>query len=162
MAASVPTIYAVALVLQHVTGQSVTLADLFAGSGDVALNDELTVDVSALADAMTGQPVIEGRLEQTLRNLEHAMSRRKKASLLAEECRESDTRLLRSIGVTAERGTAAMAKLWGRTFSAERDHRAGPDANAQRKGQVSRQLKSELETLLEREQIKADQKTGSH
>ena len=162
VAPSVPTLYAVALALQDVTGQPVTLADLFAGSGDVQLNDKLTVDVSALADAMTGLPVIEGGLEQTLRNLEHAISRRKLASLLIEECRESDARLLRSIDVTPERGTAAMAQLWGRTFSAERDRRAGPDANAQRKGQVSRQLKTELETLLERKQINADQKTGSH
>jgi transcriptional regulator with XRE-family HTH domain len=156
VAPSVPTLYAVALALQHVTGQPVTLADLFAGSGDVQLNDKLTVDVSALADAMTGQPVTEGG-QQTLPNL-----RRTLAALLAEECRDSDTRLLRSIGVTPERGTAAMAELWGHTFSAERDRRAGPDANAQRKGQVSRQLKTELETLLERKQTEADQKTGSH
>src|SRR5271156_2866079 len=103
VAASVATLYGVALVLQHVTGQPVTLAELFAGDGDVALNDELTVDVSALADAMTGLPVIEGLLEQTLRNVEHALSRRKDpkhaelATLLTAECRESDTRLLRSI-----------------------------------------------------------------
>jgi hypothetical protein len=43
---------------------------------------------------------------------------------------------------------AAMAALWGRTFSAERDNRAGPDANAQRRGQVSRQLKAELQQVI--------------
>ena len=43
---------------------------------------------------------------------------------------------------------AAMAKLWKRTFVAERDRRAGPDANAQRKGQISRQLKAQLEKAL--------------
>jgi transcriptional regulator with XRE-family HTH domain len=161
VAPSVPTLYAVALALQHVTEQSVTLADLFAGSGDVQLNDKLTVDVLALADAMTGQPVIEGGVQQTLPNLLRTLASQLHEDLLIEECRESDTRLLRSIGVTPERGTAAMAELWGHTFSAERDRRAGPDANAQRKGQVSRQLKTELETLLEREQTKADQKTGS-
>lgn len=37
-----------------------------------------------------------------------------------------------------------MAKLWGRTFNAERDDRAGPDPNAQRRGQISRKLKAEL------------------
>jgi transcriptional regulator with XRE-family HTH domain len=162
VAPSVPTIYAVALALHHVTEQPVTLGDLFAGSGDVRLNDKLTVDVSALADAMTGQPVVEGGVQDFLRNLEGAVSRRKLASLLAEECRESDTAMLRGIGVTPQRGVAAMAELWGRTFSAERDRRAGPDANAQRKGQVSRQLKTELESLLERKHRKADQRTRSH
>jgi hypothetical protein len=41
-----------------------------------------------------------------------------------------------------------MAKRWKRTFVAERDRRAGPDANAQRRGQVSRQLKAELKEAL--------------
>jgi hypothetical protein len=149
VAPSVPTLYAVALALQHVTGQQVTLADLFAGSGDVQLNDKLTVDVSALANAMTGRAVIATAAQQVLFDLERAVPRRKLASLLAVECRDSDTRMLRSMGVTPERGTAAMAKLWGRTFSAERDRRAGPDANAQRKGQVSRQLRDELLNEIE-------------
>jgi transcriptional regulator with XRE-family HTH domain len=159
VAASVPTLYAVALVLQHVTEQPVTLAELFAGDGVVALNDELTVDVSALSDAMTGQPV-----QQTLPNLRRTLAsqlavgdtivtadgRRVLVDLLIEECRESDTRLLRGIGVTPRRGAAAMAKLWGQTFSAERDDRAGPDANPQRKGQISRQLKAQLKKELKR------------
>jgi transcriptional regulator with XRE-family HTH domain len=145
VAPSVPMLYAVALTLQHVTEQPVTLADLFAGSGDVQLNDKLTVDVSALADAMTGQPVIEGAVQDVLRKLEPGLPQRKLARRLLEDCRDSDTRLLRSLGVTPLSGTAAMAKLWGRTFTAERDRRAGPDANAQRKGQISRQLKAELE-----------------
>ena len=38
--------------------------------------------------------------------------------------------------------------LWQSTFSAERDRRAGPDANAQRKGQITRQMKDELRSTL--------------
>jgi hypothetical protein len=41
-----------------------------------------------------------------------------------------------------------MAELWGRTFVAERDRRAGPDVNAQRRGRISRQLKAELQKAL--------------
>jgi hypothetical protein len=37
-----------------------------------------------------------------------------------------------------------MARLWGRTFVAKRDARAGEGAKAQRLGHVSRQLKAEL------------------
>ena len=58
--------------------------------------------------------------------------------------RESDMRMCKSIGVDLGTGAAAMAKLWGKPFSAERDSRAEPGANAQRKGQISRQLKAEL------------------
>ena len=61
---------------------------------------------------------------------------------------EADERICRSMGVGRDIGAAAMAKLWKRTFVTERDRRAGPGANAQRRGQVSRQLKAELEEAL--------------
>jgi hypothetical protein len=59
--------------------------------------------------------------------------------------READQRLCKAIGIDREFGAAVMARLWQHTFSDERDQRAGSDANAQRRGQVSRQLKAELE-----------------
>jgi hypothetical protein len=41
------------------------------------------------------------------------------------------------------------AALWKRTFSQERDRRAGPEANAQKRGQVSRELRKELQAVIE-------------
>ena len=61
---------------------------------------------------------------------------------------ESDWRMCKNIGVDEFLGAAAMAALWGSTFTAERDHRAGPKANAQRRGQISRQLKEELQGII--------------
>jgi hypothetical protein len=61
---------------------------------------------------------------------------------------ESDARMCKNIGVDHFLGATAMAALWGRTFSAERDHRAGPGANAQRRGQISRRLKAELQEVI--------------
>ena len=57
---------------------------------------------------------------------------------------DSGIRMCKSIGVDLATGAAAMDKLLGRPFSAERDRRAEAGANAQRKGQISRQLKVEL------------------
>ena len=54
----------------------------------------------------------------------------------------------KSLGADPYHGSLAMAKLWGRTFVAERDRRAGPDANAEKRGQISRQLKAELQKVL--------------
>jgi hypothetical protein len=70
--------------------------------------------------------------------------------VMLDAFREADERACRSIGVTRERGAAAMYKLWGHTFSDERDDRARaePDANAQRKGQISRQLKAQLKKAI--------------
>ena len=56
--------------------------------------------------------------------------------------------MCKNIGVERSVGVAAMASLWLRTFSAERDHRAGADANAQTRGQISRLLKAELQELI--------------
>jgi hypothetical protein len=38
--------------------------------------------------------------------------------------------------------------LWHGTFSEERDRRAGPDATQQKKGRISRELRTELEKAL--------------
>jgi hypothetical protein len=40
-------------------------------------------------------------------------------------------------------------RLWnGRTFGEERNQRAGPDANQQKKGRTTRELRAELEKAL--------------
>jgi hypothetical protein len=56
--------------------------------------------------------------------------------------------MCKRIGVDSHVGSAAMAELWGRSFSSERDHRAGTDANAQKRGQISRRLKAELQKAI--------------
>ena len=63
--------YAVALALGKATGQPVTLADLFAGEDAVQINDELTVERSALRAALSGTPVA-GKTEP-MRKLTEAM-----------------------------------------------------------------------------------------
>jgi hypothetical protein len=152
VAPSFPTMYAVALALRTVTGQPVALADLLAGDdGPVDLTDELTIDLSDLQGALQGKPVAGGERKPTARdkgNLGRGL-----ASLVPDwfhlEMREADVRLCKQLGVTPERGGAAMIALWRRSFTNERDRRAGADANAQRKGQISRQLKTELKLQLE-------------
>jgi hypothetical protein len=126
----------------------------------VQINDRLTVPASALQAALSGQPV-------HLRQAALAGSGTLSASAVAfpqwaqkagvdpalymqvfNDLRESDRRMCKNIGVEPDIGAAAMAKLWKRTFVAERDRRAERGANAQRRGQISRQLKAELEKLV--------------
>ena len=155
-----------------------TLADLFTGDGavQVQLNDKRTVDLSALQAAVSGEPVSgASKLGHEL-DIGTALERFSEGLPLPavpavgeefrdgfrfipipmplahgvdEEFREADFRLCKSLGITPEDGLATMVELWGEhTFTTERDRRAGPDANAQRKGQVSRQLKAELKKAL--------------
>jgi transcriptional regulator with XRE-family HTH domain len=141
------TLYALTLALTQVTGQPVSLADLLAGGGPVQINDGLSIELAALRAAVSGQPPAEevepvapfGPALVTPMPLEGFLHRR---------FREADVRMCKSIGIDNHLGALLMAKLWGRTFSDERDHRAEPDANAQRKGQISRQLKAELEKAI--------------
>ena len=162
------TLYGVAAALSRTTGRPVEIADLFAGEGEVAINGRLTVPLSALRAALTGGPVhveqaggdtaAKATLGGTGTLTAQAIAFPKWAhetgvdpSLYVQvlnALRESDTRMCKRLGVEAEIGAAAMAKLWGKPFSAERDHRAEPGANAQRKGQISRQLKTELLSII--------------
>ena len=87
--------------------------------------------------AVSGQPVT-GETEK-LRRLGTVMekaTRKALAAALLDEFREADARACRDIGVTRERGATMMARLWGRTFTEERDGQgragrqcptAGPD-----------------------------------
>jgi hypothetical protein len=62
---------------------------------------------------------------------------------------EPEQLLERDLGVGRDRLAAEMAALWGQAFHVERDQRAGPGANAQKKGRVSRALKAELKAVLD-------------
>jgi transcriptional regulator with XRE-family HTH domain len=56
----------------------------------------------------------------------------------------TDQRVAASLGLNTEQLCDAAVQLWGTAFSAERDRRAGPDANPQKRGRVTRELKAEL------------------
>ena len=148
---TLPTLYAVAAALGHAIGRPVSLAELFSGDGTVEINGSLNVDLSELRKALCGEavspprPKLNGKFTGivTPTGISPTLHVRVLRDFL-----EADARICKSLGVEPEIGAAAMAKLWKRTFVAERDQRAGPDANAQRRGQVSRQLKAQLKEAL--------------
>jgi hypothetical protein len=153
-APNLATLYVVALALRDITGHDVTLADLFGGAGPVHINDELPVSLVAVRAALTGMPVAAVRLSaKAIVTTEHLpeWARGIDPKLIARvlgDFVETDERVCKRLGVTLDVGAAAMANLWRRTFTAERDRRAGPDAKPQRRGQISRQLQIELEKVI--------------
>jgi transcriptional regulator with XRE-family HTH domain len=112
----------------------VTLADLLDGGGLVELTDELWVPASGLADVCRGKafpldwykPAVEPETPTSL----------------------TEDRLTKSLGINRSRLADVSFQLWQRTFSEERDRRAGPGANRQKRGRVSRELRAELEKAL--------------
>ncbi len=63
---------------------------------------------------------------------------------------EADYRMAKSLGLDLDRAAAEMGALWGKSFTAERDRRAGCDANPQKRGRISRELKAELQEAINR------------
>jgi transcriptional regulator with XRE-family HTH domain len=165
-APSLPTLVAAAAALGEAIGRPVSFAELVAGKGQVQINDKLSLDKSALRAALSGGSVNAHAIPLILTAQEIEIAqviisqtrfhwpkrlRAVKPDLRQEVLRdfnESDARMCKNIGVDQVLGAAAMAALWRRTFTAERDNRAGPDANAQRRGQISRQLKADLQELI--------------
>jgi len=60
----------------------------------------------------------------------------------------TEERVAAGLGISTDQLCEVSLRLWDNTFSAQRDRIAGPDASAQRKGRVTRQLKGELERAL--------------
>jgi transcriptional regulator with XRE-family HTH domain len=165
-APSLPTLVAAAAALGEAIGRPVSLAELVTGEGHVHINDKLSLDTSALRAALSGGSVnahakpmpLETLLTRGLELLTELSTvdwpkrlRAVNSDLRRDVLRdfsESDGRMCKNIGVDQVLGAAAMAALWRRTFTAERDSRAGPDANAQRRGQISRQLKADLQEVI--------------
>jgi transcriptional regulator with XRE-family HTH domain len=153
-APSLATLFAVAAALSDVVGRPVTLPDLFAGAGPVQVNDELSMSLVAVRAALEGKPVTPVKLAaavivnaQNLPGWARGIDPKLIARVLGAFV-ETDERVCKRIGVTTDVGAAAMAKLWRRTLTAERDHRAGPDAKPQRRGQISRQLQIDLQKAI--------------
>lgn len=149
-----------------------TLADLLAGNGLVALTDTLNVPGDQLADVCRGQNFAEtggqkkyGFPRQRSPGPLRPDEIRATAKGLAKFIKDSkpfldgvaytvvhsgltERRLAKQLGMTDTDLAAASFSLWQSTFSEERDRRAGPNANSQKRGRISRDLRAELEKAL--------------
>jgi transcriptional regulator with XRE-family HTH domain len=61
----------------------------------------------------------------------------------------AEQRTAKTLGVDPGALALASFELWGGTFTEERDRRAGPDANKQKRGQIARTMRAELAVALE-------------
>jgi hypothetical protein len=157
---------AVAAALGRTIGRPITIHELITGQGQVRINDGLELERSALRHALSGGGLEVPNIPMSGANLRMAQQMLVKITQTAgwperlravdpdlrldvlQDFSESDTRMCKNIGVDMVLGATAMAALWRRTFTAERNRRAGPDANAQSRGQISRQLKEELQGVI--------------
>jgi len=177
-APTLATVLAVTVALQMATqerdsSQGVTLPDLLASHGFVALTDILnTVPTGWVADVCRGRAytwppadqywgnawpaqevepgVLERRAARTAVAVKQAAAQMAGVGKLdvAERSGLTEHRLAQRLGISRAQLADVSYRLWNGTFSEERDHRAGPDANQQKRGRVSRELRAELEKAL--------------
>ena len=138
---------------------AVTLAELVEGEGWVALTDGLSVPAQELASVCRGQAWAFDRSEVFWRSDQWRGSLGLYRDMFGEQAISGPERLQMRSGLTEDRLTKSLGihpddladvsfRLWQKTFSEERDERAGPEANQQKRGRVSRELRAELEKEL--------------
>lgn len=175
---TLPTLYVVAGLLSSISPSGpITLSELFDGHGLVRMNPRVVpalsdvraalegVPVELSGECFTGGPQAKARAAQdALNEAVASLPRYLGIGTLADGWRsfkrlqqgldaygEAEQRVARDLGIDRYRMVAECLYLWGRTFSAERDRRAGPAANAQARGRTSRELKAELRASIETE-----------
>lgn len=141
--------------------RKVRLSDLIPEDGELELNPRYTVTAQSVRDALTGAPVrlTEPQLERDVSlALKGVAVELASATDLVPDGPDgeyltydlvarhglAEHRMSKQLGLNRMELGALEASLWGRTLTQERDCRAGPEASAQKLGQVSRQLKGEL------------------
>jgi transcriptional regulator with XRE-family HTH domain len=154
-----------AAVLAALIGEPVAISELLAGDDRITLTDKLSMPLDEIREgfndgirsSLKDNPLEWKRFNNGLAEYFNEVQRMPDTFsevkigdvwLVSEELRDADLKAIKKLGVSRPAGIAAMAHLWKQPFTAERDKRAGADANAQKRGQVSRQLLAELREVL--------------
>ncbi len=131
-------------------------SELVEADGDIQLlNNGLTMSADLVAEVCRGKPwkVFADRGPQSKEFLalerdfwgDEGLSATQR---LIVRSGQPEERLARQLNIELSTLADISNLLWQSTFSEERDRRAGADANAQKKGRISRELRQELEQEL--------------
>ncbi|MFH5230280.1 helix-turn-helix domain-containing protein [Antrihabitans spumae] len=161
------TTIALALALSDLGCGPVTMAELVDSQLPLSINDSVDLPADHLSLWFRGaeirlEPPELRRLigavhvklpgldeELDLKTLERLESADISAiNLILAQSGIAEERVQKSLHITRPLLAIVSSSLWGQTFSQERDERAGPEANAQHRGRISRQLKDELRIEL--------------
>ncbi len=167
---TVPTLVAVCLALGEIRRSPLTLAELLAHDGTVAINGGLAIRGAALGRFLDGEPVrltkrdvpglpdvdtaaLAGHVRQAFEKLNRLPARLKdvemaRAYALKDRSGEAEQRIAKALGVDLLAVAVASTYLYDSTASEERDRRAGAEATAQKRGRITREIRTELEGVL--------------
>lgn len=154
------TIVALAVALTDCIKTPITLADICSADHPIRVNDLLALGPDTLAQWSAGEPIsaptqLIGPIRLKLPNFPDAIGVRDLEGLDQEAVQEAiahagitEERISSSLDITPTALAIWSVRLWGKSFSAERDHRSPDGASAQSRGRISRQLKDELKSEI--------------
>lgn len=156
------TLAAVCLALADLGCPNATLPELVTHPSPVEINESLALWSDDLRNVLSGQPAKKprqrkqrrGRIEVTDPREQTVLDRYADVHswLAAVNVRiaagATEERVRKSLGISSDLLAAVSTALWKRSFSEERDRRAGAGANAQKRGQVSRRMQAELQAAM--------------
>lgn len=143
---------AVAQTLANVTGQPVTLADLFADTEFEALfRGEPLRPQGGHGHDPDASPLDLARrngwenLAQAAADFGVPQTRVTPYLIAFDSIRVTDRRAAKALGLSLMELTTWAVRLWDHSLTTERDRRAGPDADVSQLGSITRQLRDEIE-----------------
>ncbi|MFF0607760.1 hypothetical protein ACFYUD_03710 [Nocardia tengchongensis] len=161
------SIVVLAAALESLHEFSVGVPDLLKADGPIELTDVTAVENGAmLIEILSGganlgsawPEVLDRRVRESLAVLPGKLAeqfdrwpagiRMTDAAKLCATFDDADSRIGRSLGMSPDLLAAWCLRVWGKSFVAERDSRAGKNANAQKRGRVTREMKAELEQVI--------------
>lgn len=161
IAPSLSTLLVLSAAFSDLRREPVALADWFAGDGDVELTETLQVPLAVVRSSLRGkaaslptpsfsttEALLQDYLAQRADLEPIPPARLKKLSSIWDQCGEAEDRAARALGIDQGSLCELMLDLWGTTLSTKRDQLAGPDANAQKRGRIARELRKQLREAI--------------
>lgn len=152
---TVEHVVTVAMALSEAAGEPVTVQELISGPGLLEITPWIHVKPERLADILAGG---DARLQPGDRSNSMEGAAREFARIFggvdgveidAASWTLADERARKKIGIDKDQFIKESIKLWGNLLSVETENRAGENANAQKKGIVTRKLINELQESLQ-------------
>jgi transcriptional regulator with XRE-family HTH domain len=149
VAPNLATLIAFCLALADAGCANVTFPGLLRSESPIRINDSLLLSNEQVANLLFGVPASSIEMELHEWILAQQVHHMPTTVTVTKASGATEERTWKALGISSTELADRSAALWKRTFSQERDRRAGEGANAQKRGQVTRQMRAELQAAIE-------------
>ena len=147
VAPNLATLIAFCLALADAGCAEATFPELLRSETPIQINDSLLLSKQQVVNLLSGLPGSTMEVGEWV--LAQQLHRHMPTTVTVIQSGATEKRTWKALGISSTLLADLSAALWNRTFSQERDRRAGKGANAQKRGQVSRQMRKELQAAIE-------------